>query len=266
MRPVGDELVNAVRPHVPRQVWAMVELQRLTGARSGEVVIMRPCDIEMTGSLRLYRPECHKTEHFGHQRIVEIGPRARRIVGEFLPGRTTDAYLFSPLEADLERRANLRQRRISKVPPSQLNRRKRAPARKPKKNTTRPATAVPWPGLVRKGFHHPPISMATGYSNGSGTITGTRTNFAIPLQLVFENITTLRLHASSVDIVAWPWRRPTPKSTENACRESCPTLGETHVIQFPGKSMQRGVQASIDCTVFASACLIQPRHAIRCDQ
>ena len=81
-----------------------------------------------------------------------------------------------------------------------------------------------------------------------------------------QNIMTLRLNASSVDIVAWPWRRPTPKLSENACRESCPTSGETHVIQFRGKSMQRGVAASIDCTVFAYACLIQPRHAIRCDQ
>ena len=37
IRPVVDADVEAVRPFVSRQVWAMIELQRLTGMRSGEV-------------------------------------------------------------------------------------------------------------------------------------------------------------------------------------------------------------------------------------
>ena len=137
VRPVSDELVNAVRPHVCRQVWAMVELQRLTGMRSGEVSIMRPRDIDMTGSVWLYRPESHKTEHRGHERIVQLGPRAQRIVGEFLPGRATDAYLFSPAEADAERKADMRERRRTKVQPSQLSRRKPNPKRKPRERYDR---------------------------------------------------------------------------------------------------------------------------------
>ena len=71
-RPVPDEYVDAILPHVSRQVWAIVELQRLTGMRSGEVVIMRPCDIDMTGSVWVYQPESHKTEHHGHDRLVEL--------------------------------------------------------------------------------------------------------------------------------------------------------------------------------------------------
>ena len=35
VRPVAEEAVAAIRPHVARQVWAMVELQRLTGMRFG---------------------------------------------------------------------------------------------------------------------------------------------------------------------------------------------------------------------------------------
>jgi len=42
VRPVTDEDVQAIRPFVSRQIWAMIELQRLTGARAGEIVIMRP--------------------------------------------------------------------------------------------------------------------------------------------------------------------------------------------------------------------------------
>ena len=38
VKPVPDAHVDAVRPHVARQVWAMIELQRLTGMRPGEVV------------------------------------------------------------------------------------------------------------------------------------------------------------------------------------------------------------------------------------
>lgn len=38
VRPVPDAHVEAIRPHVPRQVWAMVQLQMLSGARPGELV------------------------------------------------------------------------------------------------------------------------------------------------------------------------------------------------------------------------------------
>ena len=43
--PVPDAWVDAIRPHVGRRVWAMIELQRLTGMRPGEVIIMRACDL-----------------------------------------------------------------------------------------------------------------------------------------------------------------------------------------------------------------------------
>ena len=39
-RPVSDETTMAVNPFVSRQVWAIIELQWLTGMRPGEVVIM----------------------------------------------------------------------------------------------------------------------------------------------------------------------------------------------------------------------------------
>lgn len=39
-KPVPESSVEAIRPHVARQVWAMVELQSLSGMRPGEVVSM----------------------------------------------------------------------------------------------------------------------------------------------------------------------------------------------------------------------------------
>jgi integrase len=99
----------------------MVRLQLRTGARSGEIVVMRACDIDMTGEVWFYRPAQHKTAHHGHRREIAIGPIAQEIVKEFLKPDTT-AYLFSPRDAVAERRTILRMKRKTKVQPSQKDR------------------------------------------------------------------------------------------------------------------------------------------------
>lgn len=128
VKPVPDAFVDAIKPHVSRPVWAMIELQRLTGMRSGEVAILRACDVDMSGSLWIYRPACHKTEHHDRERVVTLGPQAQAIVRSFLKPET-HAYLFSPIDAERERRADMHARR--KTPLSYGNRpgtnRKRRP-------------------------------------------------------------------------------------------------------------------------------------------
>ena len=128
--PVADSLVDAVRPFVSRQVWAMIELQRLCGMRPGEVVNMRTIDIDRTGPVWIYVPESHKTEHHGRGREIYIGPQGQAILADFLKA-DQQAYLFSPSEAEEERRIEQRQNRKSSVPPSQRNRRGGARVRKP---------------------------------------------------------------------------------------------------------------------------------------
>jgi len=102
VQPVPDEFVDAVRPHVSGQVWAMIELQRLAGLRPGEVVVMRASDIDMTGSIWHYRPGSHETEHHGHSRVIELGPRAQQVIRRFLKPEL-DAFRFSPADAEAER-------------------------------------------------------------------------------------------------------------------------------------------------------------------
>src|SRR5262249_38697278 len=63
VRPVPEAFVEAVRPFVSRQVWAMIELQRLTGARPGEITVMRALDLDTSGRVWVYTPAGHKTEH-----------------------------------------------------------------------------------------------------------------------------------------------------------------------------------------------------------
>ncbi len=138
VRPVPVEHVEVIREHVPAPVWAMVELQRLTGMRSGEVTIMRGCDLDTTGKLWLYRPASHKTEHHGHERIVELGPKTQKIIAPFLKADLA-AYLFSPADAMAGMRA--RRTRERKTPLRYGNRpgtnRKRRPKRIPDDHYTR---------------------------------------------------------------------------------------------------------------------------------
>lgn len=98
VKPVPEAFVDALQPHVAPQVWAMIELQRLTGMRPGEVTIMRTCDIDTTGKVWTYTPAFHKTQHHGHRRQVFLGPRAIEVLRPWL--RTDlQAYLFQPVEA-----------------------------------------------------------------------------------------------------------------------------------------------------------------------
>src|SRR5262249_48330031 len=98
VKPVPDAFVDAIRPHVAPRIWAMVELQRLTGMRPGEVVRMRTADLDTTGKVWVYTPERHKTQHHGKARRVYLGPRAQAVVKPWLKADLT-AYLFSPREA-----------------------------------------------------------------------------------------------------------------------------------------------------------------------
>jgi hypothetical protein len=126
VKPVPDAFVEAIRTFVSRSVWAMIELQRLTVMRPGEVVQMRATDIEMSGSAWLYRPPNHKMSYRDLERAVALGPKAQSIVREFLT-TDTQAYLFSPRRDQEERAARLRAMRKTRVQPSQQNRRKRNP-------------------------------------------------------------------------------------------------------------------------------------------
>ena len=91
---VADAAVDAIREHVRPVVWAMIEFQRLTGARPGEALIVRGCDLTMTGDVWEYRPSRHKMEHKRRRRIIAIGATAQAALREWLRP-DLQAYLFS---------------------------------------------------------------------------------------------------------------------------------------------------------------------------
>jgi integrase len=115
VRPVRDEMFDAILPLVSLQVKAMVRLQVLTGMRSGEVVIMRSCDIDQTIQPWLYRPFRHKTEHHGHERLVFLGPQAQEEIRPFLRQDAPEAFLFSAADAERERLRRLHEARVTPI-------------------------------------------------------------------------------------------------------------------------------------------------------
>lgn len=131
VRAVPDGLVDAVLPFLNRHVDAMIRIQRLTGMRPGEIVIMRTRDVDKTGRLWSYSPHSHKTEHHDRERLIYLGPQAQVLLEPFLlPDQ--DAYIFSPRVVLAEHRAQLRRLRKTPMTPSQARRcRKRDPRRQP---------------------------------------------------------------------------------------------------------------------------------------
>ena len=146
-------------PFLRPPVVAMVKLQRLTGMRPGEVVLMRPCDLDISGAVWIYRPSRHKTKWRGKDRTVCLGPQVQAMLKPFLesipPSRKrgngkagvapdlfllvaseATVYLFSPAR---DREMQAKERRSNRKTPlwpshvaHQNRKRKRRPLRLPR--------------------------------------------------------------------------------------------------------------------------------------
>lgn len=101
VRPVPVSDVEATLPHLSGPVAAMVELQLRTGMRPGEIVQMRPCDLDRprnADGVWEYRPAQHKNDWRGHERVVPLGPECQRILAPFLHERPDASPCFDPRE------------------------------------------------------------------------------------------------------------------------------------------------------------------------
>jgi len=128
---VPGSVVEETLRYASTVVGAMIQLQRWTGARPGEVCLVRPCDIERSGDVWVYSPEYHKLSWRENSlpRRIAIGGEGQRILGPYLLC-SPSAYCFSPQEAELERAQQRRRKRKSPMTPSQQ-------ARKPKRDGDR---------------------------------------------------------------------------------------------------------------------------------
>src|SRR5690606_36157640 len=84
--PVPAHLLEATRPWLSPPVRALVELQLLCGARPGELLGMRPCDLQMDtrSGIWIYHPQTHKNAFREQERVLYFGPRAQALIAPFL--------------------------------------------------------------------------------------------------------------------------------------------------------------------------------------
>ena len=161
IKPVDDVWVDAVLPYVSPHVAAMIQLQRLTGMRPCEVVVMRPCDIDQTADVWIYEPYDHKNRWRGHDRKIPLGPKSQEILRPFLD-REPAAFLFSPREAEQWWHAQRRKLRKTPITPSQAKRKPRSSPKRMKRNHYDTAS---YRGAIIYG-----IRKANKHRNGDGKV------------------------------------------------------------------------------------------------
>lgn len=130
VQPVPDEVIDATLEHLPAVVADLVRLQRVTAMRPSEACNLRPCDLDRSQDVWVYRPTEHKTMHQGRDRVVLIGPKGQSVLLRYL-ARDPSAYCFRPSDSEQKRRAAAHTARV--IPIGQGNQpdsnRKRRPKR-----------------------------------------------------------------------------------------------------------------------------------------
>jgi integrase len=208
VEPVDDAVVFATVERLSPIVRDMVMLQRLTGARPGEICELRPGDVNRAGAVWEYVPQSHKVEHHDRPRVIFIGPKAQEILLPYLL-RGAAAYCFSPVEAMEQRRAERAAAR--KTPLSCGNRagtnRKRKPKRAPRekydvvsygraiRRAAMLAGVPPWSPHrlrhsfateVRKSHGLEAVQVALGHSRADVTQTYAQRDFALASRVAAE--------------------------------------------------------------------------------
>lgn len=129
--PVALDVVRATAKELSPILKAMLRVQVATGMRPSEVCNIRPCDIDRSGEVWMFRPAKHKTANKGKRKAVPLIGDAREAITDYL-NRDPQAYCFSPAESVAWWLATKRANRKSKVQPSQLSRSKPSPRKQPR--------------------------------------------------------------------------------------------------------------------------------------
>ena len=81
---VDDNRIEAVKKLVRPLVRDLIDLQRLCGARSGELLKLTTGMIDRTGDVWKAELSDHKTQHHGQSRSLHFGPQAQLILTKYL--------------------------------------------------------------------------------------------------------------------------------------------------------------------------------------
>ncbi len=81
---VAQDNIDAVKKQVRPLVRDLVDVQLLTGARSGELLALTTSMIDRTGEVWKSKLADHKCQHKGKSRTLHFGPRAQLILTKYL--------------------------------------------------------------------------------------------------------------------------------------------------------------------------------------
>ena len=84
-RPVSDECFHLTLEHASFEVASALRVLALTGMRTGELLQMRPQDVDMTGAHWIYRPQSHKTQAKTGDTLIAIPAVATAILIAHMP-------------------------------------------------------------------------------------------------------------------------------------------------------------------------------------
>ena len=91
---VDQENIDAVRKLVRQLVRDLIDVQLLTGARSGELLTLTTGMIDRTGDVWKATLADHKTVHHGQRRMIPFGPQSQLILAKYLSA-DPDKRLFA---------------------------------------------------------------------------------------------------------------------------------------------------------------------------
>lgn len=84
VKPVADALVDWTLQFVSPTIGAMIRTQRLSGMRPAEVCRLNSLELKTSGDVWVFEPAEHKKDYLGIDRIIDIGPRAQKVIAPFL--------------------------------------------------------------------------------------------------------------------------------------------------------------------------------------
>ncbi len=114
IKPVPEATITATLPHLSPVIRSMVEFQRQTGARPGEVCSLKPSMVDRSSDVWEIHLVDHKNAWRGKQRVIFVGKTAQDVLAPYLL-RSIDDYCFRPSES-------LKNRRERTTPINQGNR------------------------------------------------------------------------------------------------------------------------------------------------
>lgn len=110
IEPVPLEVVETTLPCLPEVFADIVRTQMYSGARAGEILKMRTCDIDRDTAkdVWIFAPSSHKNAWRRHKRKIVFGPRAQLVLRKYLTLDAPEAFLFRPGMGRTRKQTNLR--------------------------------------------------------------------------------------------------------------------------------------------------------------